>query len=107
MRPEADRCGIRMERVTVRWPAADACAPAGDTLTDVSLTVTTGQLVAVVGQVGCGKSSLLHHILGELPALVGSSSVTGRLAYAPQEPWLFSGSIRQNVLCGLPFDAVR
>ena len=46
-------------------------------------------------------------ILGELSTLEGSREVKGRIAYAPQEPWIFSGTIRQNILCGLDYDEER
>jgi len=46
-------------------------------------------------------------ILGEQRPIKGNSSVQGRLAYAPQEPWIFSGTIRQNILCGLALDVTR
>ena len=54
------------------------------------------------------KSSLLQAILGEMdPLLRGSRRVIGKIAYAPQKPWIFSGTIRQNILCGLSYDAHR
>ena len=46
-------------------------------------------------------------ILGELEPLKGSCKVIGRTAYASQEPWIFSGTARQNILCGLEYDADR
>jgi len=46
-------------------------------------------------------------ILGELKPIKGISKVQGRLAYAPQEPWIFSGTVRQNILCGLVFNVTR
>lgn len=46
--------------------------------------------------------------MGELRPLSGQCRVTGKIAYAPQVPWLFSdGNIRQNILCGLDYDAER
>jgi len=46
--------------------------------------------------------------MGELRPQVGKYIVTGKIAYAPQVPWLFSdGTIRQNILCGLDYDAKR
>ena len=53
------------------------------------------------------KSSLLNAILGEIEALTGSCKVAGKVAYASQEPWIFSGTIRQNVLCGQEYDSKR
>lgn len=46
-------------------------------------------------------------ILGELKPMIGVTKVQGRLAYAPQEPWIFSGTVRQNILCGLIFNVFR
>lgn len=45
-------------------------------------------------------------ILGEMPCLSGELVVNGRLAYAAQEPWIFSGSIRDNILFGKEFDSL-
>ena len=53
------------------------------------------------------QSSLLSAILGELEPLTGNCKVVGRMAYAPQEPWIFSGTVRQNILCGLEYDTER
>ncbi|XP_057328153.1 probable multidrug resistance-associated protein lethal(2)03659 [Microplitis mediator] len=76
-----------------------------DTLKGINIHIEPGQLVAVVGQVGSGKTSLLNAILKELPAHTGSVDVGGKVAYASQEPWLFPGSVRQNILFGRPWDA--
>lgn len=70
------------------------------TLNDISVDIKRGTLVGVVGHVGSGKSSLLQTILRELPIKSGTMIVNGNLSFAPQEPWVFSGSIRQNILFG-------
>jgi len=49
------------------------------------------------------QSSLLHCLLGELEPLQGSVYVDGSASYASQEPWIFSGTIKENILFGLPF----
>ncbi|KAI8429941.1 hypothetical protein MSG28_000407 [Choristoneura fumiferana] len=64
-------------------------------------------LIAVIGPVGAGKSSLLHVLLRELPLVAGSVHVGGTVSYASQEPWLFAGSVRQNILFGQPMDRPR
>ena len=73
-------------------------------LTNVSLRVRQGEMLAVTGPVGSGKSSLLMAILGELPAISGTVKLNGRVAYVPQIPWVFSGTIRDNILFGRPLD---
>ncbi|KAL6455854.1 hypothetical protein MHYP_G00357050 [Metynnis hypsauchen] len=70
------------------------------TLQNVSFTVKPGQLLAVIGPVGAGKSSLLSSILGELPQDKGVIKVKGELTYASQQPWVFPGTIRSNILFG-------
>jgi len=51
------------------------------------------------------QSSLLNVMLGELKPASGNFQVKGTLAYASQEPWIYTGSIRQNILCGRIYDA--
>ncbi|KAJ3584308.1 hypothetical protein NHX12_014804 [Muraenolepis orangiensis] len=69
-------------------------------LQNISLTVKAQQLLAVIGPVGAGKSSLLSAILGELPHDKGVLKVKGQLTYASQQPWVFPGTIRSNILFG-------
>ena len=49
------------------------------------------------------QSSLLQCLLKELPAVSGDVAVRGSVAYASQESWVYSASIRENILFGLPF----
>jgi len=53
------------------------------------------------------QSSLIQAILRELPLSEGDISVRGVVSYASQEPWLFAGSVQQNILFGLPMDKER
>lgn len=49
----------------------------------------------------------MNAILGELPPKSGTSEIVGKIAYAAQESWIYSGTIRQNILCGLEYDPER
>lgn len=77
------------------------------TLDDVSFTAKPGELVAVIGPVGAGKSSLIQAILGELPTESGSIEMSGQISYASQDPWLFGGTVQQNILFGQLMDRKR
>ncbi|XP_061829600.2 ATP-binding cassette sub-family C member 4 [Nerophis lumbriciformis] len=73
-------------------------------LQNISITLSGNQLLAVIGPVGAGKSSLLSSILGELPLEKGAMKVKGQLTYAAQQPWVFPGTIRGNILFGKAMD---
>uniref|UniRef100_A0AC11BWK4 Uncharacterized protein n=1 Tax=Ovis aries TaxID=9940 RepID=A0AC11BWK4_SHEEP len=77
------------------------------TLQGLSFTVRPGELLAVVGPVGAGKSSLLHALLGELPPSQGKVTVHGRIAYVSQQPWVFPGTVRSNILFGKKYEKDR
>ncbi|XP_021104693.1 multidrug resistance-associated protein 4 isoform X2 [Heterocephalus glaber] len=74
------------------------------TLRSLSFTVRPGELLAVVGPVGAGKSSLLSAVLGELPPSQGLVTVHGKIAYVSQQPWVFSGTVRSNILFGKKYE---
>jgi ATP-binding cassette subfamily C (CFTR/MRP) protein 4 len=53
------------------------------------------------------QTSLFHALLKELPLSEGTISINGTISYASQEPWLFVGSVRQNILFGEPYNKER
>ncbi|XP_061642245.1 ATP-binding cassette sub-family C member 4-like isoform X2 [Phyllopteryx taeniolatus] len=87
---------IEMKRLTCYWDKV-LDSPS---LQNISLTVKSHQLLAIIGPVGAGKSSLLSAILGELSHDTGTMTVRGQLNYASQQPWVFPGTIRSNILFG-------
>jgi ABC-type Mn2+/Zn2+ transport system ATPase subunit len=66
--------------------------------------VKSGELVAVVGRVGAGKSSLLSAILGNMDLIGGDSTSGGKISYVPQNAWCQALSVRENIMFGLPVD---
>ncbi|XP_068612667.1 LOW QUALITY PROTEIN: ATP-binding cassette sub-family C member 4-like, partial [Brachionichthys hirsutus] len=94
---------VQMQDLTCYWDKS-LDAP---TLQNVSFTLNSNQLLAVIGPVGAGKSSLLSSILGELPEDKGVLKVKGQLTYASQQPWVYPGTIRSNILFGKDLDPVR
>uniref|UniRef100_A0A3B3ZRJ8 Uncharacterized protein n=1 Tax=Periophthalmus magnuspinnatus TaxID=409849 RepID=A0A3B3ZRJ8_9GOBI len=72
-------------------------------LHNINMMVPQGSLLAVVGHVGCGKSSLISALLGEMEKLEGEVSVRGSVAYVPQQAWIQNATLRDNILFGRPF----
>lgn len=67
-------------------------------LKDVNITIAPGSVTVISGPVGCGKTSLLRAILGEIPPVRGSVKVSTKcIAYCAQRPWLPNGSIRDVI----------
>ncbi|XP_076615304.1 ATP-binding cassette sub-family C member 3 isoform X1 [Chaetodon auriga] len=73
-------------------------------LHNINVMVPQGSLLAVVGHVGCGKSSLISALLGEVEKLEGEVSVKGSVAYVPQQAWIQNATLRDNILFGRPFN---
>ncbi|WP_225832797.1 thiol reductant ABC exporter subunit CydD [Streptomyces sp. NK08204] len=110
--------GVAFDEVTVRYPGRSE-----DAVTGVSFTVEPGETVALVGPSGAGKSTLLHALLGFVRPTdgrirVGGADLTGldldqwrsRIAWVPQRPHLYAGTIAENVRLARPDaddDAVR
>ncbi|NXH09840.1 MRP3 protein, partial [Bucco capensis] len=69
-------------------------------LKDINVLVPSGALVAIVGHVGCGKSSLVSALLGEMEKLEGEVAVKGSVAYVPQQAWIQNATLKDNILFG-------
>ncbi|XP_067225112.1 ATP-binding cassette sub-family C member 3 isoform X5 [Chanodichthys erythropterus] len=73
------------------------------TLDNINVMVPQGSLLAVVGHVGCGKTSLVSALLGEMEKLDGQISIRGSVAYVPQQAWIQNCTLRDNILFGRPY----
>ncbi|XP_072293747.1 ATP-binding cassette sub-family C member 2 [Eucyclogobius newberryi] len=73
-------------------------------LKNVSLEIKPGKLVAVVGAVGSGKSSLISALLGEMLKKKGFVNIQGSLAYVPQQAWIQNATLRDNILFGSAYE---
>eukprot|EP00935_MAST-01C_sp_MAST-1C-sp1_P001881 g1881.t1 len=74
-------------------------------LDDIDVSLPTGSLVAIVGPVGSGKSSLLSAFINEIPQDSGRAEVRGDVAYCSQQPWIQNATVRDNILFGAAYDA--
>lgn len=79
----------------------------GFTLADINMEIPRGRLVAVVGPVGSGKSSLMLGLLGEMTRIAGIVQFSSRPAYCAQSAWIQNATVRDNVVFGQPFDETR
>ncbi|KAK8509837.1 hypothetical protein V6N12_001909 [Hibiscus sabdariffa] len=71
-------------------------------LKNINLEIKKGELAAIVGTVGSGKSSLLASVLGEMHKISGKVKLCGTTAYVAQSSWIQNGTIEDNILFGLP-----
>jgi len=80
----------------------------GFTVSKFNFSISKGEVLAVCGPVGCGKTTLLNGILGEAQAL-DDSEVTkrGSVAYVPQTPFILNRTLRENIIFGQPFEEER
>ncbi len=108
---------LEVRGLTCRHPAAEEQTDAG--VFDISFQIPRGAFVVVTGRIGSGKTTLLKAILGLLPIEAGEVYWNGqqvtdlrhfmvppRVAYTGQVPRLFSDTIRNNILLGLPEEQV-
>uniref|UniRef100_A0A8C5NA28 Multidrug resistance-associated protein 1 n=1 Tax=Gouania willdenowi TaxID=441366 RepID=A0A8C5NA28_GOUWI len=70
------------------------------TLKRLNVCIPEKTLVAVVGHVGSGKSSLLSALLGEMDKLEGAVTVKGSVAYVPQQAWIQNSTLKNNIMFG-------
>jgi ABC-type multidrug transport system fused ATPase/permease subunit len=100
---------IQIENITMRYPEADNPA-----ILDFSLQINPGQVVALVGPSGAGKTTIVDVLLGVISPDIGSVKISGldpivaeskwpgALAYVPQDIVITNGTIRENVGMGYP-----
>ncbi|KIO14748.1 hypothetical protein M404DRAFT_17610 [Pisolithus tinctorius Marx 270] len=74
---------------------------------DVNLEIPHGELVAIVGAVGMGKTSLLQGLIGEMRRSAGSVEFGGTVSYCAQSAWIQNATIRDNICFGRPFEEQR
>lgn len=91
---------IQLDKVFLTYPTKrPSDDPPSFVVRDLSLTITTGQLIAVVGPAGCGKTTLLRAISGSFTPTKGRLSRRHtEMAYCQQAPWLVNTTLRSNIV---------
>ncbi|KAL9386523.1 hypothetical protein Peur_019647 [Populus x canadensis] len=103
---ECEDMAVIVDDASCTWSSSEEKQP-NLVLNHVNLCLSKGSLVAIIGEVGSGKSSLLSAILGEMTLIHGLVHSSGSVAYVPQVPWIMSGTIRDNILFGKNYDSRR
>ncbi|XP_061856985.1 ATP-binding cassette sub-family C member 2 [Colius striatus] len=93
---------VRFSEATFSWEQDGEAV-----VRDVTLDIAPGSLVAVVGTVGSGKSSLVCAMLGEMENIKGHINIQGSVAYVPQQAWIQNATLRDNILFGSELDEAR
>ncbi|KAI5627349.1 canalicular multispecific organic anion transporter 2 isoform X3 [Silurus asotus] len=97
-KPAASEYAVTVVNGKFSWAKKDP-----PTLQNINVMVPQGSVLAVVGHVGCGKTSLMSALLGEMEKLDGQISIKGSVAYVPQQAWIQNATLRDNILFGKPY----
>ncbi|KAL4874710.1 P-loop containing nucleoside triphosphate hydrolase protein [Aspergillus karnatakaensis] len=101
------RLSRRQRAVTVQLTRASAGwnAETPSIVQNADLDVAAPTVLAVVGPIGCGKTTLLQMLLGETRSAAGSVSLSkSRIGYCSQMPWLVNDTVRDNIVGSAVFD---
>ncbi|XP_014250122.1 multidrug resistance-associated protein 1 isoform X2 [Cimex lectularius] len=90
---------LLMEDGSFKWGADDPAI-----LKNINIKIKPKSLVAVVGAVGSGKSSLLSAFLGEMEKISGRVNTKGTFAYVSQIAWIQNATLQDNILFGKPLN---
>jgi len=92
---------IRMKNATFQWKSSP-------TLFQINFKVERGEFIGIKGSVGSGKSTLFNAILNQIKLIDGKFELnTSSISYCPQLPWIYSDTIRANILFGKPMNEQR
>ena len=99
---------VRITEGTFAWTVQEGDASKKIvTLNKINLEIKRGELAAICGAVGSGKSSILASLLGDIDRIDGSVEVNGSIAYVQQNAWIQNATLMDNILFGRPYDHER
>lgn len=94
---------IKITNLTAAWTQENK----GFSLRDISFNLDENGILGVCGSVGSGKTSLLLALIGEVPYTSGLLQHEGQIFYVAQEPWIYTASVKENILFGKEYNKQR
>ncbi|XP_061390091.1 ATP-binding cassette sub-family C member 4 [Musca vetustissima] len=95
---ESPNKNIILRDVNASWECTASGSYSNQAVEKLNCEIKDRSLAAVVGPVGAGKSTFLNVLLGEVQIDSGEVLVNGKISYCSQEPWVFEGTVRDNVV---------
>ena len=92
---------VVFDQVSIGWEADKS------TLSNINMIIPNGELVAVIGQTGAGKSTFVQSILGETFKTKGTIKSKKSIAYVPQQAWIQNETVRENIIFKKPLDRLK
>ncbi|KAK8014355.1 ABC transporter family protein [Apiospora arundinis] len=84
-----------------------ALAKSGFSLENINLKIGRGRLIAIIGPVGSGKTSILSAMMGEMTMTSGKVVWGSKYAICAQQAWVYNATVKENILFGQPLDGDR
>lgn len=106
-RKELEKSNVKstMPRTSAEADGSGAHVPAEPfKLYEMNFSIKRNELIAVIGGVGSGKSSLLAALAGEMRRTSGSVTIGASRAFCPQYAWIQNATVRENILFGKEYD---
>ena len=97
------KSSIEFRNASFSWSKGDN----KNTLNNLNLNIRRGELVAVVGKIGSGKSSLLSAIMGEMVQSQGLKETRGSVSFVSQQAWIQNMTVQDNITFGKPLDVKK
>nr|XP_037281017.1 canalicular multispecific organic anion transporter 1-like [Rhipicephalus microplus] len=94
---------VNLHNCSFAW-AKKICSGAVPAIQNISVNVSSGSIVGIVGSVGSGKSSLLSAVMGDMRCIAGAAALKGTIGVLCQRPHVFNMTIRDNIIFGRSVD---